>query len=81
MIMESNKLYENFEGQDIKENFVDLDNYNISIDLIRTINRGIASKYVVLPYKENKSELFFAMENPKDLSALNDLKFITQKKL
>jgi type IV pilus assembly protein PilB len=79
--MENSNLHENFEGQDIKENFVDLDNYNISIDLIRKINKGIAFKYVVLPYKENKSELFFAMENPKDPSALNDLKFITQKKI
>ncbi len=65
----------------MENNIVDLDNYTISMDLLRSINKEIAFRHSMLPYKENNSELYVAMDNPKDLIALNDLKFITQKKI
>jgi type IV pilus assembly protein PilB len=79
--MENGNLDERLENSNINQNFVDLDNYNISMELIRKINKDIAFKYIALPYKENKGELFIAMENPKNQAALNDLKFITDKKI
>lgn len=65
----------------MENNIVDLDNYAISMDLLRSINKEIALRHYILPYKENSSELYVAMDNPGDLIALNDLKFITQKKI
>lgn len=65
----------------MEEDIVDLDNYTISMDLLRSINKEIAYRHSMLPYKENNLELYVAMDNPADLIALNDLKFITQKKI
>ncbi len=65
----------------MEQSLVDLDNYIISMDLLRNINKEVAFRHSMLPYKENDRELYVAMDNPTDLIALNDLKFITQKKI
>lgn len=71
----STEIYNNLDG------FIDLDNFQISTEPIKFINKSIACKHCVFPYKENESELFVAMENPLDSAALNDLRFITQKNI
>lgn len=60
---------------------VDLDNYKISLNLIKNINKEIAKKYILFPFKENEKELFVAMSSLNNYEALNDLKFITHKKI
>lgn len=59
--------------------FVDLDDFQISSESIKIIDKSIAYKHCAFIYKENKNEIFAAMDNPLDTIALNDLRFISQK--
>lgn len=71
---------EELKGNNNKlSNFIDLDNFKISTELIKTVNKSIAYKHCIFPYKETEMEIFVAMNNPVDSIALNDLRFISQK--
>ncbi|WP_010237294.1 GspE/PulE family protein [Clostridium arbusti] len=74
----TNKAMKNYNTID---SFMDLDNYKISTDLMKIVNKSIAYKHCIFPYKENERELFVAMNNPLDSVALNDLRFISQKNI
>lgn len=63
------------------DRFIDLGNYKISTELMKIVNKSIAYKHCIFPYKENERELFVAMNNPLDSVALNDLRFISQKNI
>ena len=81
MIIIENNFKKPIETYNSSVEFIDLDNFEISTESIKIINKSIAYKHCVFPYKENKSELFVAMKNPLDSVALNDLRFIVQKNI
>lgn len=60
---------------------IDLDNFQISIETIKLIDKSIAYKHCAFIYKENKEQVFAAMEDPSDRVALNDLRFILKKEI
>lgn len=63
----------------MNENAVDLDDFKINVEIVRNINKNIAYKNCIFPFKENEEELYVAMDNPYNVSVLNDLKFLCRK--
>lgn len=65
------------------ENFkyIDLDQYNISKSIISKIDKSTVLKYTLIPFKESEDCLFVAMSEPRDTVAINDLQFITNKRI
>ncbi len=57
---------------------VDLDRVSIDPKVIRMITGEIAFKHLVLPLRRVGRTLTVAMANPGDMSAIDDLKFVTR---
>ncbi len=57
---------------------VDLDKVEVGEKILRLITPEVAVKHLVLPLRKVSRTLTVAMVNPTDLSALDDLKFITR---
>lgn len=57
---------------------VDLDKVKVDDKVIKVIEGDIAYKHLVLPLRKVGRTLTVAMANPTDMSALDDLKFITR---
>ncbi len=57
---------------------VDLDKVHVDAKIIRLISPEVAHKHLVLPLRRVGRMLTVAMTNPTDLSAIDDLKFITR---
>lgn len=46
-------------------------------DVIKTLSQDIVDKYKILPFRKDKNRLHVAMLNPKDLKAIDKLRFRT----
>jgi type IV pilus assembly protein PilB len=57
---------------------VDLDKVEVNPKILKLINGEMAFKHLVLPLRKVGKTLTVAMVNPTDLSALDDLKFVTR---
>jgi type IV pilus assembly protein PilB len=57
---------------------VDLDKVEVDPKIIRLVQGAVAYKHLVLPLRKVGRTLTTAMVNPNDLSAIDDLKFITR---
>ncbi|MCH7562267.1 MAG: type IV-A pilus assembly ATPase PilB [Gemmatimonadetes bacterium] len=57
---------------------VDLDKVKVDDKVIKVIDGDVAYKHLVLPLRKVGRTLTVAMANPTDMSALEDLKFITR---
>ncbi|AJA47949.1 type II secretion system protein E [Clostridium pasteurianum DSM 525 = ATCC 6013] len=79
MITIENNYNNSIENQYSTYEFIDLDDFEISAESIKVIDKSIAYKRCVFIYKENKNEIFAAMNDPFDTVAINDLRFISQK--
>ena len=56
---------------------VELDDYTIHDDLLQLIPQNLAVKHGLIPIVQSSSSLTVAMVDPSNLTALNDIKFIT----
>lgn len=56
---------------------VELDEYTIPDDLLQLIPQNLAIKHGLIPIVQSGSSLTVAMVDPSNLTALNDIKFIT----
>ena len=56
---------------------VELDDYTIHDDLLQLIPQNLAVKHGLIPIVQSSSSLTIAMVDPSNLTALNDIKFIT----
>ena len=56
---------------------VDLEKVNVDPKIIKIVAADVAYKHLVLPLRKVGRMLTVAMTNPTDLSAIDDLKFIT----
>ncbi len=56
---------------------VELDEYTIHDDLLQLIPQNLAVKHGLIPIVQSGSSLTVAMVDPSNLTALNDIKFIT----
>ena len=57
---------------------VDLDRVKVDPKILKLISGEVAFKHLVLPLRRMGRTLTVAMANPSDLSAIDDLKFITR---
>jgi type IV pilus assembly protein PilB len=57
---------------------VDLDKVSVDAKIIKLLSADVAHKHLVLPLRRVGRMLTVAMTNPTDLSAIDDLKFITR---
>ncbi len=57
---------------------VDLEKVNVDPKIIKIVAAEVAFKHLVLPLRKVGRTLTVAMTNPTDLSAIDDLKFITR---
>ncbi|MBW2000244.1 MAG: Flp pilus assembly complex ATPase component TadA [Deltaproteobacteria bacterium] len=58
--------------------FVRLNDIEISDEIISLVPHSLAHKYSLIPREKTNKGLIVAMSNPLDLSALNDLSFVTR---
>jgi type IV pilus assembly protein PilB len=56
---------------------VNLDEFEISLDVIKTVPRETALKYNLIPINKTGSTLVLAMSDPSNIFAVDDLKFAT----
>ena len=69
---------------DGKKNYIDginLINSNIDKVVIRSITKELAEKYCLVPFKICKDEIHIAMNDITDIEAIDNIKFITHKKV
>ncbi len=56
---------------------LDLDAVAIDETLIRTVDKSLMSRYLVLPLSKHRDTLYLAMADPTDFKAVEDVKFNT----
>ena len=61
--------------------FVDLSNFNFDSVAINLVDQSLARKYTLMPLCSNDETLIIALEDPLNVEALEQLRFITQKKI
>lgn len=64
-------------GEKLKIPYVNLFEPKIDESLIRLIKADIAKKYGVIPARREKGMLLLAMSDPLDISAIDEIRFIT----
>ena len=52
--------------------FVDLDRIRVDSSALETIPGSLAHQYRIIPVKKQDSTLYLALNNPRDLAALDD---------
>ena len=60
---------------------VDLENTFVEQDMARSIPKEVAQKYVAIPIYMRDDKLVVAMSDPLNMFAIDDICFITQKKI
>lgn len=58
--------------------YVDLSKFNFDINAIRLLNRQLAKKYTLMPLCTHNGMLVVAFEDPMDIKAIDELRFLTQ---
>ncbi len=61
--------------------FVNLRREGIKADAVKLLPESVARKYGVIPVEERNGAIVVAMEDPKDIEALEDLAAITMKRI
>ena len=56
---------------------VDLDNYDVDTDVIRLISEEQVHKYHIIPINRVGSTLIIAVDDPSNMVAIDDIKFLT----
>lgn len=56
---------------------INLDQFNISGDILKSISRETATKHKLIPINKTNSTLVVAMSDPSNIFAVDDLKFAT----
>jgi general secretion pathway protein E len=61
--------------------FINLRRESIKADAVKLIPESVARKYGVIPVDQKDGTIIIAMEDPKDIEAIEDLTAITMKKI
>ena len=61
--------------------FIDLNAQNISSEMAQILPKSIAKKYTVLPVKATRTELYLAMADPLNFSAIEEVSAATRKQV
>ena len=68
-------------SEQLKIPFVRLKQLKFSKEVIALVPPDMAENYLLIPLKETDKQLIVAMANPLEFYALDDLRFVTQKKI
>lgn len=71
----------NFLSDQMNIKKIDLNQFDISEEVIKLIPKDVAEKYNLIGFKEEYGILCVAMSDPTNLFAIDDLRFITQKNI
>lgn len=69
----------NFISEKMNIDKVDLSEINISDSIIEKVPKEIAKKYNLIPFKEDDQNIYIATDDPTDLIAIDDIRFIVYK--
>ncbi len=61
--------------------FINLRREGVKVEIVKQIPESVARKYGVIPVNEKNGTLVIAMEDPKDIEAIEDLAAITMKRV
>lgn len=61
--------------------FINLRREGVKVEIVKQIPESVARKYGVIPVDEKNGTLVIAMEDPKDIEAIEDLAAITMKRV
>jgi type II secretory ATPase GspE/PulE/Tfp pilus assembly ATPase PilB-like protein len=61
--------------------YVGLTKFNFDAEAIKAVAESVARKHMLMPLYMNETCLVVALENPLDITALDYLRFLTQKKI
>jgi type IV pilus assembly protein PilB len=56
---------------------VNLDEYEIDVEIIKLVSRDVCEKHKLIPVSRSGSSLIVAMSDPTNLNAIDDIKFLT----
>lgn len=61
--------------------FIDLESYSKKNQTFKLISKEVANRYRLIPFYENNNEVYVAFSNPFEIKVIDELKFITNKKI
>ena len=61
--------------------YIDLESTCINDGAFNLISKEVASRYSLIPFYENNNEVHVAFSNPFEIKVIDELKFITNKKI
>jgi len=73
-------LYEILESK-FKILKVSLDEIKIEEEVIKLLNKETVNNYYIMPFKIEGNKLYVAMSNPLNISAIDDISFMTNKEV
>src|SRR3954447_2260323 len=67
----------NFLSAQYRVPAVNLDEYEIDLEVIKLVSREVCDKHKIIPVSRAGSSLIMAMADPTNLHAIDDIKFLT----
>ncbi|MPQ32474.1 general secretion pathway protein GspE [Clostridium estertheticum] len=61
--------------------YIDLDSTCIKDEVFNLISKEVATRYSLIPFYNNNNEVYVAFSNPFEITVIDELRFITNKKI
>ncbi|APC42707.1 hypothetical protein A7L45_13935 [Clostridium estertheticum subsp. estertheticum] len=61
--------------------YIDLDSACIKDEVFNLISKEVATRYNLIPFYDNNNEVYVAFSNPFEITVIDELRFITNKKI
>ncbi|MBU3161390.1 GspE/PulE family protein [Clostridium frigoris] len=61
--------------------YIDLESTCINDEVFNLISKEVATRYSLIPFYDNDNEVYVAFSNPFEITVIDELKFITNKKI
>lgn len=61
--------------------YIDLNSYALSSEMAQVIPKGIAKKYMVVPVKATRTDVYLAMADPLNFVAIEEVRAVTRKRV
>ena len=61
--------------------YIDLESICINDEAFNLISKEVATRYSLIPFYDNNNEVYVAFSNPFEITVIDELRFITNKKI
>ena len=61
--------------------YIDLESYSKKNQAFKLITKEVSTRYKLIPFYEKNNEVYVAFSNPFDIKVIDELRFITNKKI